>query len=81
MKNALYVYIKSMYVYRCEKISKMHSYVVIHGYPRTIYFTVACCLTEHSQIIFCRSEYRKLINKTNLESTREEHVFSREGNR
>lgn len=63
-----------------KNTSKICSYAVLHGYPRTSYSAIVCCLTEHSQMIFCRSKHWKLVNKTNLDSTREEYGFAREGN-
>lgn len=40
-----------------KNTSKICSYVVTHGYPRASYSAIVWCLTEHSQIIFCRSKH------------------------
>lgn len=69
-KILIWKHLLYMYVYRCEK----------NNYRRTNYSAIICCLTEKSQIIFCRSKCQNLVYKTNLKSTSEEHVFTRQKN-
>lgn len=75
----MYVYIKCMYVYRCEKCLQN---MFLCGYPwvsKDKLFS-HCMLSYRTVSHILQSKHWKLINKTYLESTREEHVFVGEGN-